>query len=217
MSYQAIAIKEAVKKIGNNEIYLPAIQRKFVWKHEQIEKLFDSIMLGYPIGTFLFWTVEKNRTNDYTFYKFIQEYHERDKCDNEQAPKPEMKEVIIGVLDGQQRLSSLYLALQGSYAYKKPKARWDNDEAFPKRYLYFNILYKNRPRDSDSTIYEFKFLTVDEANVTDEEHFWFPVKESLKWNESTDAIKFLADKGLITNPVALENLTLLWQRIIKEH
>lgn len=80
MSYKAISIKEIVSMISNNEVYLPAIQRKFVWSHEQIERLFDSIMLGYPIGTFLFWTVKKEKVNDYKFYKFIQDYHERDKC-----------------------------------------------------------------------------------------------------------------------------------------
>ena len=57
--------------INYNKIYLPAIQRKFVWKPNQIEKLFDSIMRGYPIGTFLFWDLEENNVNKYTFYKFI--------------------------------------------------------------------------------------------------------------------------------------------------
>lgn len=216
MSYTATAINEVVRQISNNEVYLPAIQRKFVWTYEQIEKLFDSIMLGYPIGTFLFWKVEKSRTNDYTFYKFLQDYHERDRYHNDMAPKPEMKEWIIGVLDGQQRLSSLYLALQGSYAYKKPKARWDNDDAFPKRHLYFNVLYKNKPRDDDGTTYDFKFLTASEANLNDATHFWLPVKESLKWNDANGYIKFASENNLIANPIAIENLTLLWQRITQD-
>jgi len=41
MSYEKLTIKQMIEKIGNNEIYLPAIQRKFVWKQEQTEKLFD--------------------------------------------------------------------------------------------------------------------------------------------------------------------------------
>lgn len=216
MSYTATAINEVVRQISNNEIYLPAIQRKFVWTYEQIEKLFDSIMLGYPIGTFLFWKVEKSRTNDYTFYKFLQDYHERDRYHNDMAPKPEMKEWIIGVLDGQQRLSSLYLALQGSYAYKKPKARWDNDDAFPKRHLYFNVLYKNKPRDDDGTTYDFKFLTASEAKLNDSTHFWLPVKESLNWKDANGYIKFASENNLIANSIAIENLTLLWQRITQD-
>jgi uncharacterized protein with ParB-like and HNH nuclease domain len=47
---------------------------------------------------------------------------------------------IIGVLDGQQRLTSLYLVLMGSYAYKEPRKRWDNPSAFPRRRLYLNLL-----------------------------------------------------------------------------
>ncbi|RUT30488.1 DUF262 domain-containing protein [Paenibacillus zeisoli] len=216
MSYTATAINEVVRQIGNNEIYLPAIQRKFVWTYEQIEKLFDSIMLGYPIGTFLFWKVEKSKTNDYIFYKFIQDYHERDRYHNDMAPKPEMKEWIIGVLDGQQRLSSLYLALQGSYAYKKPKARWDNDDAFPKRQLYLNVLYKNKPRDEDANTYEFKFLTEAESKLNDSTHFWLAVKESLNWNDANGYIKFANKNNLLSSTIAIENLTLLWQRITQD-
>ena len=207
-----MTIKDIVGKIGNNEIYLPAIQRKFVWSYEQIEKLFDSIMLGYPIGTFLFWKVEKPKTNDYTFYKFIQEYHERDSL-NELAPKPEMKDVIIGVLDGQQRLSSMYLALQGSYAYKKPRARWDNDDAFPKRLLYLNLLRNRQTDDEDSITYEFKFLTSEDAKYIDEKCFWFPIKEALKWKEANDYIKYATEKGYLTNGIFIDILTTLWQRI----
>ena len=46
---QSITIKEAIEKIekiGEGKLLLPAIQRKFIWSHEQIEMLFDSIMQG---------------------------------------------------------------------------------------------------------------------------------------------------------------------------
>ncbi len=126
MSYEYKSIREVLEMIGNNEIYLPAIQRKFVWKYSQIESLFDSIMRGYPIGTFFFWYVRGNKKNEYTFYKFLQDYHERDRYLNDIAPKPELRERIIGVLDGQQRLSSMYISLQGTYAYKRPYAKWNS-------------------------------------------------------------------------------------------
>lgn len=83
MSYYQHKIKEIIEKIGRNDFYLPAIQRKFVWDCQQIESFFDSIMRGYPIGTFLFWFVAGENKNNYTFYKFIQEYHERDRSRNE--------------------------------------------------------------------------------------------------------------------------------------
>ena len=57
---------------------LPAIQREFVWKPEQIEKLFDSLMQGYPFGTFLFWKVDPSTSGKFKFYDFVLNYHQRD-------------------------------------------------------------------------------------------------------------------------------------------
>lgn len=181
MSYESKSIKEVIEMIGKNEIYLPAIQRKFVWKPKQIENLFDSIMRGYPIGTFLFWFISGEKKDEYTFYKFIQNYHERDKYLNEIAPKPELKEEIIGVLDGQQRLSSMYISLQGSYAYKKPYARWNDDKAFPKRRCYLNLLKEPVEKDEEGYIHEFKFLSEKEAKEVDKGHLWFLISEPLSW------------------------------------
>lgn len=213
MSYYDLTIKDIVTKISNNEVYLPALQRKFVWGHEQIEKLFDSIMLDYPIGTFLFWNVDKDKIQDYVFYKFIQEYHERDNYLNELAPWPHMRDTILGVLDGQQRLSSLYLALQGSYSYKKPKARRNSPDAYPKRELYFNLL-RDKPQNVDDDVtYEFKFLTEEEATFADENCFWIPVKEALNWKRANDFMRYAQEKGYAMNTTFTDNLTLLWQRI----
>ena len=153
--YTNMTIKDAVGKISSGDIYLPAIQRKFVWKHTQIEKLFDSLMREYPIGTFLFWMLNGENMNNYTFYKFIQEYHERDSR-NEIRPTPELKGNIIGVLDGQQRLSSMYIALQGTYAYKKKYVSKKTDSAYPKRRLYLNLMYDGS--NEEDYLYEFKFL-----------------------------------------------------------
>ena len=181
MSYESKSIQEIVKMIGNNDVYLPAIQRKLVWEHEKIQGLFDSIMRRYPIGTFLFWFVEKEKMSEYTFYRFLDGYHERDKWENEIAAKPQLKDEIIGVLDGQQRLSSMYIPLQFSYAYKRLHARKDSAEAYPERWFYLNILKEPVEREDEDFVYEFKFLTQKEASHTDEDHLWFLVKNVLTW------------------------------------
>ena len=73
--YGAITIYEALENIVGNKFILPAIQRKFVWKSEQIEALFDSIMRGYPINTFMFWEIKDNTIkNNYKFYGFLLNY-----------------------------------------------------------------------------------------------------------------------------------------------
>ena len=51
--YYEETISDVIARIDSNDIFLPALQRKFVWDTDQIEKLFDSIMQGFPIGTFL--------------------------------------------------------------------------------------------------------------------------------------------------------------------
>lgn len=213
MGYEKTTIKKIIAQIVNGQVFLPAIQRKFVWDVEQIEKLFDSLLLKYPIGTFLFWKIDNSVVNNYVFYKFIQEYHERDSV-NEVAPKP-VFDSIIGILDGQQRLTALFIALQGSYAYKKSYARWDNDDAFPKRRLYFNLL-KNEIDSETGITYEFKFYPISDLPSNDSEHFWFSVKEALKWNNSSDYVPFAQQNGLLENVTALQNLQLLWQCLVND-
>lgn len=53
----SITTYEAMTHIQNGKYVMPAFQRQFVWSMEQIEKLWDSILLDYPIATFLFWHV----------------------------------------------------------------------------------------------------------------------------------------------------------------
>ena len=83
-------------------------------------------MRGYPIGTFLFWNLaDAENIHEYSFYKFLTHYDEDSNKHNELAPFPQLenKEGYYGVLDGQQRLSSIYLALQGTYKFRKYRER----------------------------------------------------------------------------------------------
>ena len=67
-------------------IFLPFKENMF----GVIAKLMDSIMLGYPIGTFLFWKVKKDTINkkEYSMYEFIKDYHKRDLYKNPAVPQP---------------------------------------------------------------------------------------------------------------------------------
>ena len=205
MSYESMKIREVIEMIGTNEIYLPAIQRKFVWKHTQIEKLFDSIMRDYPIGTFLFWFLNGEKINEYTFYKFLQNYHQKNKYLNDIAPRPELKDRIVGILDGQQRLSAMYIALQGTYAYKLPYYHWKNEKAFPVRKFYLNLFNINNT-ESDC-VYDFKFLTEKEASKVDENNLWFLVKRVLKWKKASEVNKYYREiEGQFNDPEIIEIL-----------
>lgn len=72
-----ITIKEAIDHIDRQEYLLPSIQRKFVWSAPQIETLFDSIMRGYPINSFMFWHIyDAEIKKNFKFYKFLSAYRE---------------------------------------------------------------------------------------------------------------------------------------------
>lgn len=214
MGYQSITIKKIIQQIGNNEVYLPALQRHFVWDYKKIEMLFDSLMKDYPIGTFLFWNVNKEKANEYTFYKFISNYNERTNRLNLKAEKPEMKDRIIGVLDGQQRLSSMYIALQGTYAYKLPRKRVNNPEAYPVRSLYLDIL-KGVDESKSEEVYQFKFLTDSQINQSQDNcnSFWFPVKEVLKWDNEDEIDNYVDEHSQLTR-TSEKMLHKLWRSIM---
>lgn len=108
MSFQTpLTINEVISKIHSKKYLLPSIQREFVWDTNQIMMLFDSLMRDYPINAFLFWEVEKENLNEFMFYEFLRDYHQVKNFHNEKADL-KGNESIIAVLDGQQRLTSLY-------------------------------------------------------------------------------------------------------------
>lgn len=72
-----ITIKDAIDNIVSRKYLIPAIQRKFVWSSHQIERLFDSIMCGYPINSFMFWEItDSNVKSFFKFYQFLTEYRQ---------------------------------------------------------------------------------------------------------------------------------------------
>lgn len=150
MAYSTLSIKMLINGITDNRYFLPAIQRKFVWDEDRICTLFNSIMKDYPIGTFLFWDLPAKQAKNYTFYEFLKNYHERDS--KNELVRYDFTNEIRGVLDGQQRLSSMYIALQGVYRTKRKYAWASSDDAYPERKLYMNIL-------GDDEDYEFSFLS----------------------------------------------------------
>ena len=217
MSYQKKSIAAVIEEIDNHRIYLPAIQRKYVWSEEQITKLMDSILRGYPFGTFLFWKVKKRTANErkYSMYEFIKNYHQRDHYRNEPAGFPfnisdtNPDETILSALDGQQRLTSLLIALKGSISMKLPKKHWNNDDAFPKKELYFDL--HSIAKEDEDIAYDFAFLTEDQT--VDDTKLWYRVKDILQYAKFEDATDMLYEKGLFTDRIAVKNLTALFVRI----
>ena len=74
MSYTSKTISETITDYVNRNTFLPAIQREYVWSTYSIEKLFDSIMCGYPISSFLFWKIREERKKDWVAYLFVADF-----------------------------------------------------------------------------------------------------------------------------------------------
>lgn len=196
MAYESpLTIADVITDISMNKYVLPAIQREFVWETSQIERLFDSVMQGYPFGAFLFWEFPSEKNNEYVFYTFLQNYHEKEKRHNSKINLAANKNAIA-VLDGQQRLTALNIGLTGSYAYKMPHKQWKNDLAFPERKLYLNIV---EPAKSETNKYQFSFLTEDEKQ-NDDKHFWFEVGKILNMSKIGDVMKFWAN-NIVTSQI----------------
>lgn len=154
---------------------------------KKIDQLFDSILRGYPIGSFLFWKLQKEdiaRSDEqdsdklnFQLYQFITNYDER-KPHNEKIRIEQIKrDELYIVLDGQQRLTSLYIGLKGTRTLKKERARSDNPNAYEEKRLYLNL--KHQPNmDNPEDNYEFEFHAQKPEN--DKKHFWFKVGDILE-------------------------------------
>ena len=140
MKNQKETIRKMVTYLNNEEkdggFWLPNIQRSFVWSEEQIERLFDSIMREYPISTLLVWRTKSHIKRR----KFIDIFKHTLKLTDFYVPEDSKTKLLV--LDGQQRLQSLYIGLKGSYE---------------KRELYFNLLSGDIVAPEDIR-YRFKFL-----------------------------------------------------------
>jgi len=182
MSFQTpITIAEAIDNIEANRYLLPAIQREFVWPSDKIEWLFDSLMRGYPISSFLFWNVEAGPGPTYKFYRFLRKFRQVYQVHNEEASVDGLGN-FTAVLDGQQRLTSLWIGLKGSYAFKEKRLHWSDDErCLPTRQLYLNIKQKLNPDDEeDCREFEFSFFKESETSKTDiHDAEWFRVGKIL--------------------------------------
>lgn len=214
MSFQTPrSVEEMLSAIHKRDYLMPAIQREFVWGTDQIIRLFDSLMRGYPVGSFLLWDVQPETAQSYTFYEFLTHFHERD---NPYAGKATVTSGsgTIAVLDGQQRLTSLNIALYGSFAEKRKYAWWNSPDAFPVKRLYLNLT--DDPADEELGLrYDLRFLTDKEAAAHgEEEHKWFRVGSALDLANSGPAImKELAERRIANSADAFQRLYDLYEAV----
>lgn len=199
MAFQtAITIKETLDNIQGRRYMMPAIQREFVWSTEQIERLFDSLMQGYPIGSLLFWEVQADTVKKYKWYGFMREYHKVATKHNPEFEPLDNHSNLTAVLDGQQRLTALNIGLRGSYAEKLYRKHGNNPDAFPAKKLYLKI-DSDPEEDGTGTKFEFKFLTASDYANKGGADSWFKVEDVLAMEYGDKVNEYIENTGLQGN------------------
>ncbi|GAA7132679.1 DUF262 domain-containing protein [Helicobacter pylori] len=205
------SIKNVVDEL-NVRYFLPDIQREYVWlkkaDEKKIEQLFDSILRGYPIGSFLFWKLQKediarsdeqdeNKLN-FQLYQFLTNYDERKSHNEKMRIEQITRDDLSIVLDGQQRLTSLYIGLKGTRTLKKKGARSDNPNAYEEKRLYLNLKYQPN-MDNPEDNYQFEFHA--KTPINDKDHFWFKVGDILELESRI--LNYVQDNRLKGNELEL--------------
>ena len=207
--YPPISVKQVIDKIDFKQYLLPAIQREFVWRPDQIELLFDSLMRNYPIGAFLMWKVQGDLKTDHRYYRVLENYRAKYNTHCKEVNTSSIAD-FEGVLDGQQRLTALYIGLKGSYAYKRKNYAWKNNEnSIPTRKLYLCLSENSIDEDEneDGRVYDFRFLTKEEHTESDK--IWFEVGQILALNGTYELNKFLKKHGWDTNEYISDTISKL--------
>lgn len=138
-----LSIREILEQVGRGQIRIPAFQRGFVWDPERVAYLMDSIYKRFPFGSLLFW-----RTREML------------KCDRKlgpfQLPDPKADYPIDYVLDGQQRVTSIYGVFQSDLPHIGLEENW-----LP---IYFDLSARATAQDS-------QFVAISPEKADPERHF----------------------------------------------
>jgi hypothetical protein len=212
---EPMSIASALRQIQDRKLILPAIQREYVWKPSQIIRVFDSVMRGYPVGSFLSWKVSPETIGKFKFYGFMTEYSAFDNRHNPVIDIPTDREVVA-ILDGQQRLTSLNIGLRGTYAYKN-HGGWANKVwSYPERRLHLNLA-SEAPENELGLQYHFQFLTKKDVDASsdDESKKWLPVSEIFYASDTATLIQLLAKHKVGNDPEASALVSKLWEAVHK--
>jgi len=221
-------IRQILDKVDENQIFVPAFQREYVWKRNNVKKLVDSLIKEYPTGTMLTW-----ETNNPPELKGKWKY------DNNQG-------AVKILLDGQQRVTTLYFLIRDKIPpyYQKedivvdPRGLYVNVETLELQY-YKKIIMSNEPRwinitnifqkkikareiikqlkekgieisnDKEDLIYD-NFTTIE--NILDKEFLEQEIPIKAKLREAIDIFYIVNDSGvnLTDAELALAQISGYW-------
>ncbi|KQN64706.1 DUF262 domain-containing protein [Erwinia sp. Leaf53] len=141
---EPLSIRRLIDRITTGDIRIPAFQRDFVWEPDQIAFLLDSIYKGYPIGTVILWKTDARLSAEKNLGSFI-------------LPEPAKDYPVNYVLDGQQRLTSIFSTFQNDL---QPQSDDWTD-------IYFDMI-------SPDNVQESLFMALEDGEIDLNRHF--PIK-----------------------------------------
>ena len=100
-----LKLGDVMRDVERGKLRVPRFQREFVWERSKVVKLLDSMYKQFPIGTFFFWNAPRKYNK---FFRNIAEFN---------LPQPDEREDLVFILDGQQRITSLYVTIKGMIIY----------------------------------------------------------------------------------------------------
>lgn len=142
---EPLTIRRIVERISAGDIRIPAFQRGYVWTPDQAAYLLDSIYKGFPIGTIFLWCTDNRLKTEKNLGRF-------------KLPEPKKDYPVNYVLDGQQRLTSLFSVFQNelSVSYEVAGNEWMD--------IYFDV-------QADDGLQDSCFFALKGAEVDSQRHF----------------------------------------------
>ena len=147
----ANTIRQVLDKIDEGQLFVPAFQREYVWKRENVKELFRSLINEYPTGTLLTW-----ETSNPPELKGKLKYSKE-------------KGAIKLLLDGQQRITSLYIIMNGKY----PPYYTEEEIKHDVRKLYVSVetleleYYKAKKMENNFLWVDLTDIFTDKIKITD--------------------------------------------------
>lgn len=137
----SLKLGDIIRDVERGKLRIPRFQREFVWERSKVVRLLDSIYRQFPIGSFFFWEAPRKYNR---FFRNIAELR---------LPEPEDRDEIVFVLDGQQRITSLYATIKGlrfdgsnysDICFDLKKREFETRKADNKRYIALSDLLDER-------------------------------------------------------------------------
>lgn len=187
-------INQILDKIDENQLFVPAFQREYVWKRKNAKDLIASLIRQYPTGTMLTW-----ETNTPPELKGKRPYDSR-------------QGAVKIILDGQQRITTLYLLIRNeippyykeSEILKDPRRLYVNIRTLELQYYKPTIMQSDPQWVNITDIFQRKIWESDLINEIQDKSSELTREEKYKISENYRAVEKIPELEFIEQPIPIK-------------